>query len=103
MSEKEKLTSGPWRVVDTLECHNGWNGPERKSEIVGANGQRIAKLDGRISKADARVIEQGTSMYSPLGNVRDYLSKLSFWDMDMQLTNECWIELIEKELRNVRG
>lgn len=99
----EKFTPGPWRVVDTLECHNGWNGPERKSEIVGANGQRIAKLDGRISKADARVIEQGTSMYSLLGNVRDYLSKLSFWDMDMQLTNECWIELIEKELRNVRG
>ena len=103
MSEKEKFTSGPWRVVDTLECNNGWNGPERKSEIVGANGQRIAKLDGRISKADARVIEQGTSMYSLLVNVRDYLSKLRFEGMDMQLTNECWIELIEKELRKVRG
>ncbi len=103
MSEKEKFTSGPWRVVDTLECHDGCNGPERKSEIVGANGQRIAKLDARISKADARVIEQGTSMYSLLANVRDYLSKLRFCGMDMQLTNECWIELIEKELRKVRG
>lgn len=103
MSEKEKFTSGPLRVIDTIECHNGWNGPEGKSEIVGANGQRIAKLDGRISKADARVIEQGTSMYSLLANVRDYLSKLRFEGMDMQLTNECWIELIEKELRKVRG
>ena len=40
---------------------------------------------------------------SLLVNVRDYLSKLRFEGMDMQLTNECWIELIEKELRNVRG
>lgn len=102
MSEKEKFTSGPWRVVDTLECHNGWNGPERKSEIVGANGQRIAKLDGRISKADARVIEQATSMCSLLEQVRYYLSKLRFDEMDMQLTNECWINLIEKELRKWR-
>ena len=40
--------------------------------IEKAGGQRIAKLDGRISKADARVIEQGTPMYSLLVNVRDY-------------------------------
>lgn len=99
----EPFSPGPWRVVDTIECHNGWNGPEGKSEIIGANGQRTAKIDGSISKADARVIEQGTSMYSLLVNVRDHLSKLRFEGMDMQLTNECWIELIEKEPRKVRG
>lgn len=71
--------------------------------IEKGSGQRIAKLDGRISKADARAIEQGTPMYSLLVNVRDYLSKLRFEGMDMQLANECWIELIEKELRKVRG
>ena len=71
--------------------------------IEKAGGHRIAKLDGRISKADARVIEHGTPMYSLLVNVRDYLSKLRFEGMDMQLTNECWIELIVKELRKVRG
>ena len=46
--------------------------------IEKAGGHMIAKLDGRISKADARVIEQGTPMYSLLVNVRDYLSKLRF-------------------------
>lgn len=99
----EPFSPGPWRVVDTIECHNGWNGPEAKSEIIGANGQRIAKLDGRISKADARVIEQATSMYSLLGEVKNYLSRLRFNEMDMQLTNECWIELIEKRLKKVIG
>lgn len=42
-------------------------------------------------------------MYSLLVNVRDYMSKLRFECMDMQLTNECWIELIEKEMRKVTG
>ena len=71
--------------------------------IEKAGVHMIAKLDCSISKADALVIEQGTPMYSLLVNVRDYLSKLRFEGMDMQLTNECWIELIEKELRKVRG
>lgn len=96
------FTPGPWRVSETLECNNGWNGPESKTMITGANGQRIAELDGSISKADARVIEQGTSMYSLLVNVRDYLSKLRFEGMDMQLTNECWIDLIERLLKKIR-
>ena len=50
--------------------------------IEKGGGQRIAKLDGRISKADARVIERGTPMYSLLVNVRDYLSKLRFEGME---------------------
>ena len=78
-------------------------GMKVRVRIEKAGGHMIAKLDGSISKADARVIEQGTPMYSLLVNVRDYLSKLRFEGMDMQLTNECWIELIEKYLRKVRG
>ena len=64
---------------------------------------RICEFEGGISKANARVIERATSMCSLLEQVRYYLSKLRFDEMDMQLTNECWINLIEKELGKVRG
>lgn len=97
------FTPGPWRVSEIIDCGNGWNGPIRKTAITGANGQRICEFEGGISKANARVIERATSMCSLLEQVRYYLSKLRFDEMDMQLTNECWIDLVEKELGKVRG
>ena len=64
--------------------------------IEKAGGHRIAKLDGRISKADARVIERGTPMYSLLVNVRDYLSKLRFEGMDISSPTSVGLSLSKK-------
>lgn len=55
MSE-EKFTPGPWRVNESIDCGNGWNGPISKTAITGANGQRICEFKGGISKENARFI-----------------------------------------------